>query len=91
MKISINTGALLELLLKIILVCVYYLVPVVVLYLAQDTLTLLLGPPSPMSVPYLVIVGLLVVWCLPCSVLLLPRFGKRIENYVRPRYSLEEK
>lgn len=90
MRVSISTGALLELLLKTVLICVFYLLPVAALYLAQDSLISMFGPPSPTSEPYLAIVGLLVIWYLPGSILLLPRLGRRIENYVRPRYSLGE-
>jgi hypothetical protein len=84
--ISINKGPMVELLLKIILICVVSFLPVLIIYMTQDTLYLQIGPPLPTSVPYLILVGVLVIWYLIGFPVLLPRLGKRIEGYTKDKY-----
>lgn len=84
--ISVNTGAVVEFLLKTALICIVLLLPVVILYFSQGALYHLFGPPLPTSAPYLVLVAGLFLWYIIACFVLLPRSGRRIERYVRPRY-----
>ncbi len=85
MSISVNTKALLLLTLKVILTSAVLFIPVDVLYACRFLLYSLYGPPSPASVPYVIIVCLLVAWYVFAYLLVLPHLGKRIENYVRTK------
>ena len=85
-SISVNREAMLEFLLKTVLVCVVIFLPIIVLVLVQDTLYGLFGPLDPISVPYLTTVGVIIIWYFLGFALLFPRLGIRIENYSRRKH-----
>ena len=85
-SISINIGALVEFLLDVILISGVVFLPIIITYLTKDAIDLLIGPFSPISVPYLTIVGLIIIWYIIGFRLLIPRLGKRINNYIDKKY-----
>lgn len=85
-NISINREAMVEFLLKTILICVVIFLPILATFWAQDTLYVLFGPPDPISAPYLITVGLIIIWYILGFRLLFPRLGTRIENYSRRKH-----
>lgn len=85
-SISINREAMVEFLLKTILICVVVFLPIVATVLMQDTYYVLFGPPDPISIPYLTIAGLIIIWYILGFALLFPRLGIRIENYSRRKH-----
>ncbi len=84
--VTVERGALVELVLKTLAVLAFYCGPVLLVYSMQGLLTEWFGPPSPTRWPYVVLVCLLVIWLLPGGVVLLPRLKRPIEDYVDSKY-----